>query len=157
MKTVREIFKHQPRTGGTRPKRGVVDEATYRQVQAEFLRKQGLTPHVERTPVAAYLNQDRLIIDCVCDNGVPVLRARERRDGNFAACVSCGAIYQSVDVQADIDAVDETLRYRPERNRNWDPRRGETLEDVERENRERGLPVPREDREREAAADGGGR
>ena len=149
MRDARQIFRHMPRTTAQRAPKGLKDEQQYRAVQTVALLEKGLTPHVERVRATAYVNQDRVLIDCLCDNGVPVLLS-----ARFAACISCGATYSNVEVHRDIRQAAAVLDLRPERNRNWDPRRGETLDDLERENRERGLPVPERTREGE---EGGGR
>lgn len=137
MKDARQIFKHVPR-GGPGRTRGASDEPSYLAIQREHLRKtEGPDPFNEPTPVQAFIDEDRLLIDCLCKNGVPVFRREGRgHDEHFAACVVCGRIYRHVVVPDDLDEGDAVLAKQPVNNRRWDPRRGETLDDLKAEKRE---------------------
>jgi hypothetical protein len=52
-----------------------------------------------------------------------------------AACTRCGRTYL-VDFPAEREEIERLLLLRPERDRNWEP--GQTVEDLRRENEERG-------------------
>jgi hypothetical protein len=141
MKDVRHIFKGAPRGPSRAAGSGVSDESSYLAVQREHLRRtEGPNPVQVLDPILAFVDEDRLLIDSLCGNGVPVLkREGGRADEHFAACVNCGRIYRKVVVPEDLDQGDAVLAKRPVRNRNWDPRRGETVADLVAENARHGL------------------
>jgi hypothetical protein len=102
---------------------------------AKRLSREGLVPHTVETPVAAYVNDNRWLIDCECGSGNytdPTLKT--------AYCYGCGAVHANVTFPAAADrvAIEEALIERPvPRTRNWYP--SETVDTLIAENIEHGL------------------
>jgi len=82
------------------------------------------------TPIEAYVNEGRWLVDCVCRNGVPVTSTAADAEG---VCFTCGTIWTRIVFPpnvAQIEAVLGARRWR--RNQRWTPH--ETVEDLQREN-----------------------
>jgi hypothetical protein len=91
-------------------------------------------------PVLAYVNHGRWVAQCECMNAQLVTEA----DPRFY-CVECFNVafagrWRTVTFPAEVPAIEVVLQERPERRRqNWEP--GETVELLEAENIEHGLPT----------------
>jgi len=96
-------------------------------------------------PMAVYINHGRLLVDCaVCNAGVHVDVVDE-----VAPCFQCGTTWrtQHLAFPADLVAIDAVLGARRTDKRNFDPRRGETLQTLTAEKnvkveRDPGPPPP---------------
>ena len=119
----------------TGPRRGfqVHTRDEYLAFQARYLEQMRIKiPHFEGVPHATpsvltvYINEGRLLVDCPCAGGVLV-----DAEWELACCTSCGAIYEANQLvfpsKADLLELDEHLGKRHTRNRNFDPRAGETM------------------------------
>ncbi len=85
--------------------------------------------------LVAYVNHGRWIVDCECGAGNSV-----DPSWSVACCVGCGAIHRDLVFPADVSAVETCLTQRAFHvNRNFDPRRGEDVATIRRENTSRGL------------------
>lgn len=125
----------------------------YRQAQAAHLRQMARRGQPAVTPWAwlgaapvAYVSDSRWVCDCPnCNNGPSVDVVH-----GFAACFECGAVFTHVTVPtaADARALEDIMSVRPWRNRHWRPGQ-ESLADLERENRDHGLPDVAEIRRRQ--------
>lgn len=76
-------------------------------------------------PMVAYVNHGRLLVDCaVCYSGVHVDAVDE-----VAPCFLCGTTWRGrhIAFPPDLEAVDRALGARRTDQRNFDPRRGDTL------------------------------
>ena len=89
------------------------------------------TPLAENdTPVVAYVNHGRLLIDCTCGNGVPTSPPASVTE---AVCFSCGTIWTNIVFPRDFATIIDVLRERPlAHTRNW--RTPETISDLRAEN-----------------------
>lgn len=117
----------------------------YLAVQSSYLQEQRLhggphgAPHATNVNarMKVYVNEGRLLIDCVCQNGVVVDAWLE-----LACCFHCGAIYRGAQLvfpsEQDLKELDTLLAKRPTQNRHFRPG-VESLADLRRENSERGL------------------
>lgn len=94
----------------------------------EFLDRNGKVPHLGDGPVLAYLNHARWVADCTCNGGMLC-----RRGSDVCCCLDCGAVYQ-VAWPDEADDVEQLVGRRPPENRNYDPRRGEDVDTLRREN-----------------------
>lgn len=84
------------------------------------------------TPIDAYINEGRYLVDCVCANGVPLSSVGE---GAEAVCFVCGTVWTQIVFPENRVAIERVLEQRRWRkHQNWRPH--ETLEDLERENAE---------------------
>lgn len=115
----------------------------YRMLQRRIVAQNGRgTPwlHVGESP-HAYVTGGKWVVDCrVCGNG-PVVDVAAR----VALCCECGAIYEGVIVpDADVlRALEDVLSVRPVQARNSrhaGTLRHATIDELDRENQERGLP-----------------
>jgi hypothetical protein len=80
--------------------------------------------------LAAYLNHGRWVVDC------PACPSAALAGATFA-CEDCGYGPEAVQMPAEAADVEDAVRPRPLRNRNWRPT--ETVADLEAENAEHGL------------------
>jgi hypothetical protein len=91
-------------------------------------------------PVFAYVNHGRWVADCECNNAQLV----DPADPRFY-CIDCfnvafGGRWRAVTFPTEVAGIQTVLEQRPERKRqNWQP--GETVELLEAENIEQGLPT----------------
>jgi hypothetical protein len=89
----------------------------------------------DATPMPAYINHSRWLVDCACGNGVPVTIGDGPRE---AVCFVCGMVWTNPVFPADESDIERLLvqrRHTP--TRNWQP--GETVADLHRENDEHGV------------------
>ena len=94
----------------------------------------------ERQRLIAYVNQGRLVADCVCGSGVACSMADDR-----AVCLACGRVHQIL--RPDTVLLDDVLRVlepRPVEAQNWIPG-AETRDDLAVENWVNGLPTTSDD------------
>ena len=105
-------------------------------IQATLIRI-GLPPvkdwQIKGAPILARIEHGRWIADCEC-------RGAEFVDPEWPVfvCCSCGAGPRPVAFPGDRHQIESELMKRPVRpNRNWNP--GETVADLRRENKERGI------------------
>ena len=98
-----------------------------------FSERDGATNLLDATPLGplvAYVNQGRWVADCgSCPGGMAAWPEHE-----LGACLSCGRVWRIV-FPEDVAAVETLLEDRPARNRNFDLRKGETLQSLTDENR----------------------
>lgn len=88
-------------------------------------------------PIMARIEHNRWLLDCVCGSGVAV-----QPEWPEAHCLGlgCGRTYTHIVIPADRRRIEATLSKRPAfTERNWDPRKGESLESLMAEDRVRGL------------------
>lgn len=115
---------------------GIQTPDAYLQVQARLCAPRA-APHdaPEDTRLVVYVNEDRLLVDCACGNGVVVSAEWE-----MACCTWCGTIYRGAQLvlPEDLEALDRLLGRRVTANRNFHPER-ETLLDIAEKNAARGL------------------
>lgn len=79
----------------------------------------------DATPMVAYVNHGRLLIDCPCGNGESV-----EPTWGVVCCFVCGRQFRHVTVPTRLDDVDALFTAREEHRRNFDPRTGETADDL---------------------------
>jgi len=85
-------------------------------------------------PLPAFVNHGRWVAVCPCGAGIGV-----DPDDPDAGCIECGRIYRiDFPPPAQVRRIERALLLRPEANQNWE--RGETVADLERENRDRRVP-----------------
>ena len=98
-----------------------------------FSERDGATTLLDATglpPLVGYVNQGRWVADCAsCRGGVAGWPEHE-----LGACLSCGRVWR-ITYPENTPAIEALLGPRPLRNRNFDPRKGETVESLEEENR----------------------
>ena len=83
-------------------------------------------------PILARVNHGRWIADCPDCAG-----AELARDGRLFICHNCSSGPHQVIFPAEREVIELLLSWRPEINRNWEV--GETVENLERENKEHGV------------------
>jgi hypothetical protein len=96
----------------------------------------------DRHRPVAYVNGGRWVADCLCSGGIACWPGAQE-----VACLDCGRIYRTVDYpsKAQVDRADALLseRHSPFQ-RNWNRHQGETLADIQAENK----LIERSDRDR---------
>ena len=128
IRTAREVFAHLVcRT-----------VAEYEDLQRRMMALNRSRDRIRADPtvLVAYVNEGRLLVDCLCQNGLPVLMP-----ARLARCIECGRTYTAIAVPAAADyrALEALLARRPEAQRHWDPRRGETIATLRAENAAHGI------------------
>ena len=115
----------QPDQYGTPPNVAAVES-----YWAAFLARKNRGVHDTGLTVGAYISGNRWVADCsVCGGGIATWDMNPK-----GCCLSCGAVYK-VTYPKNYRAAEEILEARSPGNRHWFPNRGETLQDLERENR----------------------
>lgn len=85
----------------------------------------------DATPMVAYVNHGRWLVDCTCRNGVPVTPVSLSKPE--AVCLSCGTVWTSISLPGDLAAVERALLDRArDVDRNWQA--AQSAEDLRREN-----------------------
>ncbi len=108
------------------------DGRNFAQMCAEAAARHGKIGKPVVGEVLAYVNYSRWVADCLnCSAGMAL-----QPGVNQVVCLECGERYD-VTWPKDREAIEALLLLRPQRNRHWRP--GETIEDLERENREHGI------------------
>lgn len=80
-------------------------------------------------PLTAYVNHGRWLADCAaCTGAVAGWPEHE-----YGCCLSCGRVW-TITYPSDAGTVETLLEPRPTANRNYDPRKGETVDMLVREN-----------------------
>lgn len=100
-----------------------------RAVCAEHLARRSVAPHKTGRTVPAYVSDNRWVADCECGAGIACWEQMGE-----ACCLLCGAVYD-VDWSANTPDAMTLLRARPLQARNWAPHKGDTLRELEEENR----------------------
>lgn len=93
--------------------------------------------HESADPLVARIDHNRWIVDCECGAG----NATDP-EWAIACCFGCGAVHAQIVFPdaAERAAIERALLARPRpETRHWDPRVGETLADLWRENAEHGV------------------
>ena len=103
-------------------------------------RRDAIHIHTVSDQKAAYINENRWLIDCECGSGAYVDPAV-----GVACCFGCGAIHTTVILPADRAVIEAVLIARPSPfTRGWrDQDKAETLADLVRENIAHGIDVPK--------------
>jgi len=141
---LKHLLTKQERSGG-------MTRAALRNVMTRFRTSLVMQGHQEygnpsvedATPIPAYINQGRWLVDCtatfngqVCRNAVQLA---DRAEDAEAPCLICGTIWTNVQFPKDVDEIEDALSKRPRRDRqNWKP--GETLKKIRDENDEKVRP-----------------
>lgn len=110
------------------------DKADFERFNAETAARFGKIGQKASNVVTAYINYNRWVADCPnCGAGIACVP-----DCSQAVCLECGERYDvSFPDATTREAIEALLLMRPQRNRHWRP--GETIEDLERENRDHGI------------------
>src|SRR5688572_32920736 len=88
-----------------------------------------MTPYRDHRQVVAYVNDSRWVASCPeCNDGMLCWY-----DNPDACCLGCGHVF-SVKFPAGAVKAAGLLLDRPEHARNWDAHKGESLQELEREN-----------------------
>lgn len=92
-------------------------------------RRGGKTIRDTGATVGAYVSANNWVADCpTCGGGIACWELNPH-----GCCLTCGSLYQVV-FPNQHQAAAQVLADRPPRNRHWFPNRGETVQDLKREN-----------------------
>jgi len=120
------------------------DTSAYRERVIAKARRVGMPVQVDGRTLTAYVNEGRWVADCPhCFAGISI-----HPEWDFAACLECCRTYRSVTLPVTWPDIEAVLDVRPVRYQHWQTR--ESVEDLERENVEAGLPRRRVGVAREA-------
>jgi hypothetical protein len=118
---------------------GAMSEAQHEAAYHAALRRRSIQSWVYvGQPIEVYINHSRSLIDCPnCGAGVSVSETWRR-----GLCRECGGDFQSAALSFPpppaLEQIRAILAERPLKHRNWRP--DESPDDLNKENRERGLP-----------------
>lgn len=118
----------------------VPDGVTLRDKWKRHLVRTGLRLVEDDRVLPAYVNLGRWVADCPeCNGGIAVETVTVQGPNvGEGCCLDCGHRY-TIAVPNGYEAAEKVLGQRPAANRNWRPDRGETTDELEYENRIKGL------------------
>jgi hypothetical protein len=112
---------------------GVTDADSYRGVHRKALEVKGQATTENNTPINAYINHGRWVVNCPECNGAGLAS----RTIKVSCCFDCGAVFTQVVFPRLAPTIEQTLLKRPDiASRNWTT---ESIMELVQENKNHGV------------------